>query len=299
MTWEKDIKEFLDYLKLEKSLSKNSLISYERDVEKLFQFSEIANLNKTPKQINEQDLQGFLKYINELGLNANSQARIVSGLKSFYGFFSYDDETFIDPTKLLSAPKTTRKLPDSLHYHEIEKMLGMVDVSKPEGTRNRAIIETLYSCGLRVSELIELKLSDCQFDIGFIRVTGKGNKMRLVPIGSQAIKYISIYLNEIRKTVDIKDGYEDFVFLNRRGKNLSRVMIFIIIKELAELAGIKKSISPHTMRHSFATHLIEGGADLRAIQEMLGHESITTTEIYTHLDKSFLQQTIKEFHPRA
>jgi integrase/recombinase XerD len=299
MDWSAELRDFKNYLKLERSLSPNSVESYIRDAEKLFQFGEIKGLNKKPEKLTELEIQQFLIYINEIGLIATSQARILSGLKAFYAFLALEDESLIDPTRLISSPKITRKLPDTLHFHEIENMISMIDLSLPEGPRNKAILEVIYSSGLRVSELVNLKLSDCQFDIGFIRVTGKGNKMRLVPIGQQAIKYAKIYIHESRTAIDIKDGYEDYLFLNRRGKSLTRVMIFLIIKDLAEKAGIRKNISPHTLRHSFATHLIEGGADLRAVQDMLGHESITTTEIYTHLDRAFLQQTLKEFHPRG
>lgn len=299
MDWSAELRDFKNYLKLERSLSPNSVESYIRDAEKLFQFSEIKGLSKKPEQLTETEIQQFLIYINEIGLIATSQARILSGLKAFYAFLALENEALIDPTRLISSPKITRKLPDTLHFHEIENMISMIDLSLPEGPRNKAILEVIYSSGLRVSELVNLKLSDCQFDIGFIRVTGKGNKMRLVPIGQQAIKYTEIYIHQSRTAVDIKDGFEDYLFLNRRGKPLTRVMIFLIIKDLAEKAGIRKNISPHTLRHSFATHLIEGGADLRAVQDMLGHESITTTEIYTHLDRAFLQQTLKEFHPRG
>ena len=249
--------------------------------------------------MNANDIHDFLVFLNELGLAANSQARILSGIKAFYEFLILENLSQIDPTSLISAPKIIRKLPETLHYHEIESMLSMIDLSTPQGTRNKAIIETMYSCGLRVSEVITLKISECRFEEGFVRIIGKGNKMRLVPIGSEAIKILKIYLSEIRPSIDIQKGQEDLVFLNRRGKGLSRVMVFLIIKDLAEQAGIRKEVSPHTLRHSFATHLIEGGANLRAVQEMMGHESITTTEIYTHLDRAFLQQILKEFHPRG
>ncbi|MBP6619322.1 MAG: tyrosine recombinase, partial [Leadbetterella sp.] len=235
----------------------------------------------------------------DLGLSATSQARILSGIKAFFEFLFIEKLIIADPTELISSPRITRKLPETLHLHEIEAMMASIDLSTPEGPRNKAIIELMYSCGLRVSELINLKISDCLFQEGFIRVVGKGNKMRLVPIGNEAIKFSKIYLYEVRTQLNIEQGHEDFLFLNRRGKALSRVMVFIIIKDLAEKAGIHKSISPHTLRHSFATHLVEGGADLRAVQEMLGHESIITTEIYTHLDRAYLQQTLKEFHPRG
>lgn len=279
-------------------MSENSIEAYLRDVEKLSQFASMQEHNSAPETITERDISDFLEYINQFGLTPTSQARILSGIKSFYKYLALENIIQIDPTQLIEGPKTGRKLPDTLSFPEIEQMLEMIDVSTPEGARNRAILEVLYSCGVRVSELVDLKLTNCYFDIGFIRVVGKGNKMRLVPIGRDAIKYTKIYLDSIRNHLDIKSDAEDIVFLNRRGKALTRVMIFLIIKELAERAGIHKNISPHTFRHSFATHLIEGGADLRAVQEMLGHESITTTEIYTHLDRAFLQETLKSYHPR-
>ncbi len=299
MDWLKEIRGFKNFLKLERGLSINSIESYIKDAQKLFQFQEIKNLNKKPEDINANDIHDFLVFLNDLHLAANSQARILSGIKAFYEYLILENLTQTDPTSLISAPKIIRKLPETLHYHEIESMLSLIDLSAPLGTRNKAIIETMYSCGLRVSEAITLKISDCKFEEGFVRITGKGNKMRLVPIGSQAIQILKIYLSEIRPNIDIQKGQEDIVFLNRRGKGLSRVMVFLIIKDLAEIAGIRKEVSPHTLRHSFATHLIEGGANLRAVQEMMGHESITTTEIYTHLDREFLQQTLKEFHPRG
>lgn len=299
MDWLKEIKGFKNFLKLERGLSINSIESYIKDAQKLFQFQEIKNLNKKPQDINANDIHDFLVFLNDLQLAANSQARILSGIKAFFEYLILENITQTDPTSLISAPKIIRKLPETLHYHEIESMLALIDLSSPQGTRNKAIIETMYSCGLRVSEAITLKISDCKFEEGFVRITGKGNKMRLVPIGSQAIQILKIYLSEIRPNIDIQKGQEDIVFLNRRGKGLSRVMVFLIIKDLAEIAGIRKEVSPHTLRHSFATHLIEGGANLRAVQEMMGHESITTTEIYTHLDREFLQQTLKEFHPRG
>ena len=279
-------------------MSENSIEAYIRDVEKLCQFAEITEHNPSPEAINERDILDFLEYLSEFGISATSQARMLSGIKSFYKYLAIENLIQIDPTQLIESPKIGRKLPDTLSFPEIEKMLEIIDVSTPEGTRNRAILEVLYSCGMRVSELIDLKLTNCYFDIGFVRVFGKGRKMRLIPIGRDAIKYTKIYLESIRNTQDVNPESGDIVFLNRRGKQLSRVMIFLIIKDLAARAGIQKSISPHTFRHSFATHLIEGGADLRAVQEMLGHESITTTEIYTHLDRVFLQETMKSFHPR-
>ncbi len=298
LNWPIYIQHFKNYLRLERSMSENSIEAYLRDVEKLSQFAQMLNHQPGPEGINEKDISDFLAYINQFGLTPTSQARILSGIKSFYKYLALENLIHIDPTQLTEAPKIGRKLPDTLSFPEIESMLDMIDVSTNEGVRNRAILEVLYSCGLRVSELTELKLTNCYFDIGFVRVIGKGNKTRLVPIGRDAIKYTRIYLENIRNHLDIHPEAEDIVFLNRRGKQLTRVMIFLIIKELAERAGIHKNISPHTFRHSFATHLIEGGADLRAVQEMLGHESITTTEIYTHLDRTFLQETLRSYHPR-
>jgi integrase/recombinase XerD len=247
-------------------------------------------------------LREFLQYINELGMSAHSQARILSGLKAFYKYLLIEEIIEKDPTSLIEGPRLGRKLPDTLSYHEIEKLLEAIDLSAPEGGRNRAMLEVLYSSGLRVSELVDLKLNNVYFDVGFLRVLGKGNKERLVPIGSDAMKFTSLYIKEIRGKHPHKPpqkGHEAVVFLNRNGRKLTRVMVFTIIKSLAATIGLKKIISPHTFRHSFATHLIEGGADLRAVQEMLGHESITTTEIYTHLDRDYLKQVIKEFHPRS
>jgi integrase/recombinase XerD len=298
MNWQIYIQHFKNYLRLERAMSENSIEAYIRDVEKLCQFAEITEHNPSPEAITERDILDFLEYLGEFGISATSQARMLSGIKSFYKYLAIENLIQIDPTQLIEAPKIGRKLPDTLSFPEIERMLEIIDVSTPEGTRNRAILEVLYSCGMRVSELIDLKLTNCYFDIGFVRVFGKGRKVRLIPIGRDAIKYTKIYLESIRNNQDINPESGDIVFLNRRGKQLSRVMIFLIIKDLAARAGIQKSISPHTFRHSFATHLIEGGADLRAVQEMLGHESITTTEIYTHLDRVFLQETMKSFHPR-
>jgi integrase/recombinase XerD len=296
MHWQNHIKGFKNFLKIERGLSGNSVDAYMRDAEKLFQF---FGEKKTVLQLNDEDIHNFLGYLNELGLSNTSQSRILSGLKAFFEYLIIEKEIISDPTDLISSPKITRKLPETLHLHEIESMLNCIDLSTPEGPRNKAIVEVMYSCGLRVSELTGLKISDCLFNEGFVRVVGKGNKMRLIPIGNEAIKYTQIYQKESRNHLNIEPGQEDILFLNRRGKALSRVMVFLIIKALAEKAGIHKGISPHTLRHSFATHLVEGGADLRAVQEMLGHESIITTEIYTHLDRAYLQQTLKEFHPRG
>ena len=295
--WEPYKKGFKSYLELEKSLSDNSVEAYLGDVEKLTAFLQASNLNKTPVQIDLKDLQAFVKWIAEFGITQSSQARAISGIKAFYKYCLLEDIITKDPTTLLEAPKLKRQLPDVLTFNEIENIIAQIDLSTPEGGRNKAILETMYSCGLRVSELVNLKLSQLYLDVGFIRVLGKGSKERLVPIGSVAIKYILIYRNNIRVHSPVQAGEEDLLFLNRRGKRLSRVMIFLIIKVLVKKAGITKIISPHTFRHSFATHLVEGGADLRAVQEMLGHESITTTEIYTHLDREFLRKTLQQFHP--
>ncbi|MGN6494956.1 MAG: site-specific tyrosine recombinase XerD [Agriterribacter sp.] len=295
--WDAYKKGFKAYLQLEKSLSANSVEAYLHDIDKLTQFLQSTQLSRSPEAIQLKDLQEFVKWIAELNMTASSQARIISGLKAFYKYCLLENITQQDPTVLLEAPKLKRALPDVLSFDEIETMVGKIDLSKPEGERNRAILETMYSCGLRVSEVVNLRLSQLYLETGFIRVTGKGDKERLVPIGRDATRYINIYRKEIRTHIKVKKGEEDIVFLNRRGARLTRVMIFLIIKDLALQAGIQKQISPHTFRHSFATHLVEGGADLRAVQEMLGHESITTTEIYTHLDREYLRNTLQQFHP--
>lgn len=295
--WEAYKKGFRAWLQLERSLSENSVESYLRDIEKLTQYLQASVNMKTPGEIELNDLQSFLKWVNELGMSATSQARIISGIRSFYKYCLTEQVVNADPSALLEAPKLKRKLPDVLNLDEIESMLSKIDLSTPDGTRNKAIIETMYSCGLRVSEVVNLRISCLYLDVGFVKVTGKGDKERLVPIGSDAIKHIKIYRDTVRVHQDVKKGNDDILFLNKRGTKLSRVMIFYIIKDLAGKAGIQKVISPHTFRHSFATHLIEGGADLRAVQEMLGHESITTTEIYTHLDRDFLRSTLQQFHP--
>lgn len=295
--WQSYIKGFKAYLQLEKSLSNNSVEAYLRDVEKLTQYLQLHKPVATPANIELADLQQFIKFIAQLNLSATSQARIISGIKGFYKYCLAEQICAINPAELLEAPKTKRALPDVLSFEEIENVIAQLDLSKSDGTRNKAILETMYSCGLRVSEVVNLKLSCLHLDVGFIRVIGKGNKERLVPIGRDAIKYINIYIDTIRKHNSIVTNYEDILFLNKFGKNLSRIMIFYVIKDCAKKAGITKNISPHTFRHSFATHLIEGGADLRAVQEMLGHESITTTEIYTHLDRDFLRSTLHQFHP--
>ena len=295
--WEPYKKGFKAYLQLEKSLSDNSVEAYLRDVEKLTEYLLATKTMKNPSEIELKDLQTFVKWVAELGMTATSQARIISGIRGFYKYCLLEDISKTDPSTLLDAPKTIRLLPDTLSFEEIEQMIAAIDLSKPEGHRNKAILETMYSCGLRVSETVNLQLSCLFFNEGYVRVIGKGDKERLVPIGRDAMKYINIYRETDRNKVKIKDGFEDIVFLNNRGASLSRVMVFYIIKDLALKAQITKDISPHTFRHSFATHLVEGGADLRAVQEMLGHESITTTEIYTHLDKEFLRSTLQMFHP--
>ena len=294
--WSRDIKNFVSYLKIEKGLAENSILAYQNDVAKLCDFA-VSN-QKSPTEITYNDLKQFIAELFDLGLSARSQARIISGIKQFYAFLLLENVISDDPSELLEQPKIGRKLPEILTIEEIDALIAVIDLSKNEGHRNRAIIETLYSCGLRVSELINLRFSDLYFDEGFIRVIGKGNKERLVPVSPQVQKEIELYNNHIRRHQEITKGHENIVFLNRRGSQLTRVMIFTIIKELAKSIGLKKIISPHTFRHSFATHLIEGGANLRAIQDMLGHESITTTEIYTHLDQRFLREAILSFHPR-
>lgn len=299
MDWRSAIKGFQAYLKLEKSLADNSVEAYSRDIEKLFQFADAQSIKLKPEAITLNDLRQFINWVNELGMIPSSQARILSGIKAFYKYMLMEDIIKNDPSELLESPKIQRKLPDTLSYQDINKIIAAIDLSKPEGARNKAILETLYGSGLRVSELTELKLSNLYLDIEFIKVTGKGNKERLVPIGAEAIKALKIWIENVRVHTPIKKGEEDIVFLNRRGSRLSRQLIFLMIKDLAEIVGLKKTISPHTFRHSFATHLVEGGADLRAVQEMLGHESITTTEIYTHLDREYLKSTISQFHPRS
>ena len=295
--WEPYKKGFKAYLQLERSLSNNSIEAYLNDIEKLTIYLQAQGELKNPAELILPDLQKFVQWVAQLGMTATSQARIISGIRTFYKYCLLEDISAVDPTTLLEAPKLKRALPDFLSFEEIENILEQIDVSTPEGTRNKAILETMYSCGLRVSEVVNLKLSQLYLDVGFVRVLGKGNKERLVPIGGSAIKFINIYRSNIRVHQPIQPGEEDVLFLNRRGKRLTRVMIFLIIKDLVKKAGIKKNISPHTFRHSFATHLVEGGADLRAVQEMLGHESITTTEIYTHLDREFLRKTLEKFHP--
>ncbi len=295
--WEPYKKGFKAWLQLEKSLAENSVEAYLRDIDKLTDYLQATQKLVTPQELELKDLEKFVQWVSELGMTVTSQSRIISGLRSFYAYCYMEQIVTVNPTALLETPKQKRILPDTLSFDEIESIIAQIDLSKSEGGRNKAILETLYSCGLRVSELVNLRISCLHLDIGFVRVIGKGDKERLVPIGSDAIKYINIYRNDIRVHISIKPGQEDFLFLNRRGSKLSRVMIFLMLKDLAKKAGIVKSISPHTFRHSFATHLVEGGADLRAVQEMLGHESITTTEIYTHLDREYLRNTLHQFHP--
>ncbi|MFP4470835.1 MAG: site-specific tyrosine recombinase XerD [Bacteroidales bacterium] len=300
MSWEIYIRGFRSFLQLEKSLSPNSVNAYLRDLGKLMQFLEVSGQKKlSPGDLRLQHLEEFLWWVSQLGMTATSQARMVSGIRAFYKYLLMEDVLNHDPTELLEPPKTVRKLPDTLSQEEVEKLIGAVDLSDPQGERNKAIIETLYGCGLRVSELVNLPLSGLHFDIGFVNVTGKGNKQRWVPIGSKAIEQLQRYISFVRNHLAVKKGSESFVFLNQRGTVMSRVMVFLIVKQLAEKAGLRKTVSPHTLRHSFATHLVENGADLRAVQDMLGHESITTTEIYTHLSRDFLRDTIEKFHPRA
>lgn len=299
MNWQAYLKGFQSWLQLEKSLSPNSVQAYLHDIDKLLQFFDYKKLSRTPETVSYEDLKEFVRWISELGMTATSQARIVSGLKSFYKYLLLEDLVSKPPTELLEAPKTMRLLPDVLSVDEIDKLIAAIDLSKNEGMRNKAILETMFSCGLRVSETVSLQISHIFFGDEFLKVTGKGNKERLVPIGDAALKAIRLYMETVRVHIDIKPGNSDILFLNRRGSKLSRVMIFLIIKQLAQQIGLKKSISPHTFRHSFATALVEGGADLRAVQQMLGHESITTTEIYTHLDREYLRETLVQFHPRA
>ena len=297
MSWDTSIKGFKSYLQIERSLSDNSVQAYIRDVKKFANYAIPLELSEL--KITRENISNFLSEIKDEGISARSQARIISGIKAFYKYLIMEDYLKVNPTELIESPRIGLKLPDTLSLIEIDNLIAGVDLSNKQGERNRAILETLYSCGLRVSELTNLQLSNTHFKQGYLKVIGKGNKERLAPIGGRAIKYLTIYINEVRNHQEIKKGHEDFVFLNNRGAKLTRVMIFLIIQKLAEQIGLKKKISPHTFRHSFATHLIEGGADLRAVQEMLGHESITTTEIYTHLDKEYLRSNIIQFHPRS
>ena len=297
--WEFYLNDYYSYLKLERSLSENSISAYLNDIKKLRDFTKLKKIDLEPNDIDIVIINDFLEYLNELGISSFSQARIVSGLKSFFKFLILEEKISKDPMDLIESPKLKRKLPEVLSLNDINILLNSIDLSTMEGVRNRAIIETLYSSGLRVSELVNLSIQNLFLDIGFIKVIGKGSKERLVPIGRHAIKYINMYKNGYRHNKKINQGNEGFLFLNRYGRKLTREMIFLIIKKVSNKCLLNKNVSPHTFRHSFATHLIEGGADLRAVQEMLGHESITTTEIYTHLDREYLKQVIKEFHPRS
>ncbi len=297
--WKFYLNDYYSYLKLERSLSENSISAYLNDIKKLRDFIKLKKIDLEPNDIDIVIINDFLEYLNELGISSFSQARIVSGLKSFFKFLILEEKISKDPMDLIESPKLKRKLPEVLSLNDINILLSSIDLSTMEGVRNRAIIETLYSSGLRVSELVNLSIQNLFLDIGFIKVIGKGSKERLVPIGRHAIKYINMYKNEYRLNKKINKGNEGFLFLNRYGRKLTREMIFLIIKKVSNKCLLNKNVSPHTFRHSFATHLIEGGADLRAVQEMLGHESITTTEIYTHLDREYLKQVIKEFHPRS
>lgn len=299
MDWQPALKGFKIYLRLERSLSANTIEAYLHDVAKLIQYLNANSLIKNPSEVTSDDLKNFIVWANHLGMLPPTQARVLSGLKAFFKYLLLEDLIFSDPSALLESPRLSRKLPDTLNFREINQLISAIDLTKSEGMRNKAMLEVLYGCGLRVSELCNLKNSNLFLDVDFIKIIGKGNKERLVPIGNEAVKYLKIYITESRVHIKIKPGKEDYVFLNNRGNPLSRVMVFIIIKKLAEEIGLKKSISPHTFRHSFATHLVEGGADLRAVQEMLGHESITTTEIYTHLDRNYLRETIIQYHPRS
>jgi len=296
--WDQRISSFKSYLLLEKSLSKHSVEAYLRDVSKLRMFMSKDKGTTYPEGLAEKNLVDFVYFLDSLGLEAKSQARIISGIRAFYRFLLVEDMISNDPSAVMESPKLRRALPEVLSYEEIRQLISSIDMSQPYAHRNKAIIETMYACGLRVSEVTELRITNLFFDQGFIKVVGKGNKERLVPIGEKAVKSIRFYVEHERRSLPkIESGYENHLFLNRRGKSLTRVMIFTIIKNLSKLSGIQKTVSPHTLRHSFATHLVEGGADLRAVQEMLGHESITTTEIYTHVDRNYLRETILQFHP--
>ena len=298
MNWNGALKSFKDYLILERSVSANTLDAYLHDVHKLMQFLELQGNTKNPNELTQSDLESFLAWLHLNCVSPTTQSRILSGIKTFYKFLTIEEETDYNPSLHLEAPRMTRKLPEVLNIDEINTMLKAIDLSKVDGHRNRAMLETLYSCGLRVTELVQLKISQIYFETGFIRVNGKGNKERLIPIGSSALKWIRLYIEHDRKKLKIADEFEDFLFLNRLGTSLSRVMVFNIIKKIISEIGLNKDVSPHTFRHSFATHLLEAGADLRAIQEMLGHESITTTEIYTHVSNEYLRDAIIQFHPR-
>jgi integrase/recombinase XerD len=297
MNWNNALIDYQHYLKIERGLSKNTIISYSNDIKKLIGYIENNKLVIDPLKIEDDIIQQFIYYSSK-NINARSQARLISGLRNFFDYLIFEDYRENNPTDLLESPKIGRKLPDTLSEEDINLIISQIDLSKPEGERNRAMFETLYSCGLRVSEMIQLKISDLFFEEGFIRVIGKGNKQRFVPINSYTIKLIDLYKNHIRSKIQAQKGFEDTLFLNRRGKQISRNMVFMILKDLVKRSNISKNVSPHTFRHSFATHLLENGADLRAIQQMLGHENITTTEIYMHVDKSHLKTVVERFHPR-
>lgn len=298
-SWDAEVKEYRNFLKLEKGLSENSIQAYVNDLKKLVQFLEIKEFDAGPAKVDPEMLRAFITWINELGLNARSQSRIISGIKSFFKYLALEERIAADPSLLLESPRIGRKLPEVLSIEEIDRLFAAIDLSKPEGRRNRAMLEVLYSCGLRVSELVGLRISDIFREEGFVRIIGKGDKERLVPVSAAALKEIDNYMPDRYAMLDIDKGHTDILFLNRRGRALSRVMVFTVIRQLAEKTGLKKQISPHTFRHSFATHLVNGGADLRAVQEMLGHESIVTTEIYTHLDREYLREAIISHHPRS
>ncbi len=299
MLWKNHIKNFTTYLRLEKSLSSNTIEAYENDLSKLFQFITHKNLYIEPEKVTPELLSEFIQWTALLGMSIRAQARMISGINSFFKYLLMENIIQLNPAEKIKSPKLGRKIPEVLTVHEIDKILNCIDLSQPQGQRNKAIIETIYGSGLRVSELVELKITDIFFHEEYLKVTGKGNKQRIVPLGGSSAKQLNIYLQNHRVHIAPFKGFEDYIFLNRRGKKLSRVMVFLIIKDLTEKAGIQKNISPHTLRHSFATHLVEGGADLRAIQDMLGHESITTTEIYTHLDREYLRENLISFHPRG
>lgn len=299
MDWQSLIKGFKEYMLLERSFSENSIDAYHRDINKFVEYLQISGHEKSPLEIEAEDVRQFVFSLNDMGLGARSQGRILSGVKAFYKYLLLEDITDNDPTALLEGPRLARKIPEVMTVEEVQTILASIDLSTDHGTRNRAMLEVLYACGLRVSELTHLRISNLFLDVGFIKVIGKNDKERLIPIGEEAKKHILIYKEEVRKKMkNIKKGQEDILFLNRRGNTLTRIMLFYIVKEAAAAAGLDKNVSPHTFRHSFATHLIEGGADLKAVQDMLGHESITTTEIYTHLDTDYLRETVLMYHPR-
>ncbi len=299
MNWDRCTEDFINYMRLERSLSEHTVSAYAADLKKLTAFLSRTRRSIPPEKVSSEELTAFIRHLSATGISTRTQARVISGIKAFYRFLLMTDAIETNPAGLLESPRMCRKLPETLSVPEIDRLIGAIDMGAPLGQRNRAIIETLYGCGLRVSELIMLKLSDIQFEQSFVRVTGKGNKQRLVPIGREALRHIRLYLEADRHLMPVKKGYEDCLFLNRLGRGLSREMIFTLVRRLGREAGIRKRVSPHTFRHSFATHLVEGGADLRAVQDMLGHESITTTEIYTHLDREYLRENLLSFHPRS